>query len=92
MSYSDNLDIRNQPVDEGIRISRRENIVATSMTSRRPALRRIQDRPYGIVHRQEKTPSCKRAAFGVPVPCVLGIHDGLRMPSRLTQSHGRDVP
>ncbi len=92
MSNSNNFDVWYQAVDQSEGISRRENVTPTSVSARRPASRRLHYGADGVVYREQKAAGCERAALGVPIPRKLGIQNCLRMPSRLTQSHGRVVP
>lgn len=55
-------------------------------------MRRLYDRRYGNIQRQQEPTRSKRTSLGVPVTSRLSIPYAFRMPPQLTRSHGTGVP
>ncbi len=92
MRHSDDFDGRRVSIDqcEGVLIG--EHAATAAVLPDRKPLGRFNHRPKRLFEGKKKAMCREGASLGIPFPCMFDACQRLRMPVRLTRSHGRAAP
>ena len=86
-----NLHTRTEAIHQPVRVTRRKQILPTTMRSLRPTLRRRHHSGNRGLQSQQETTRRERTTLCVPISSGCGILIGIGMPPWLTRNHGKGV-